>query len=608
MAGNDEGPAIGIDLGTTYSCVAVWQRDRVEIIPNDQGNRITPSYVTFNETERLIGDAAKNVVAINPSNTVFDAKRLIGRRFSDPLVQEDVMLWPFKVICGENDKPVIVVTHRGEEKRYAAEEISSMVLTKMKETAEDFLGSTVKNAVITVPAYFNDSQRRATKDAGVISGLNVLRILVEPTAAAIAYGLDKMSSSSEEKNVLIFDLGGGTFDVSLLTMVKRTFKVKSTAGNTHLGGEDFDNRMLNHFVQEFARKHKADINNNPRALRRLKKACERAKRELSSMVHTTIGIDCLYEGIDFNSKITRAKFEELNIDLFEECIVHVEKCLKDAEMDKESIDDVVLVGGSTRIPKVQQLLQDFFDGKELCKSIHPDEAVAHGAAIQAAILTGQGTVEIRNLVLWDVTPLSLGVRVDGVKMSVVVPRNTTIPTRKEKMFTTGDDNQTSVAFPLYEGERPRASDNILLGRFVLSGISPAPSGVPDLKVCFDIDVNGILNVTAEDKATGSTNGITISKVQGMLSQDEIERMLEEAKRLKLEDEEHKKRFEAKHSLDDYVYKARAVIRKLTDAKITESEIESAMQWLDEHKDAERSVLEDKRKELESVWEPIITKL
>ncbi|XP_073304953.1 heat shock cognate 70 kDa protein-like [Primulina huaijiensis] len=608
MAGNDEGPAIGIDLGTTYSCVAVWQRDRVEIIPNDQGNRITPSYVAFNETERLIGDAAKNVVAINPTNTVFDAKRLIGRRFSDPLVQEDVMLWPFKVICGENDKPVIVVTYKGEEKQYAAEEISSMVLTKMKETAEDFLGSTVKNAVITVPAYFNDSQRRATKDAGVISGLNVLRILVEPTAAAVAYGLDKMSSSSEEKNVLIFDLGGGTFDVSLLTMVKRTFKVKSTAGNTHLGGEDFDNRMLNHFVQEFKRKHKADINNNPRALRRLKKACERAKRELSSMVHTTIGIDCLYDGIDFNSKITRAKFEELNIDLFEECIVHVEKCLKDAEMDKESIHDVVLVGGSTRIPKVQQLLQDFFDGKELCKSIHPDEAVAHGAAIQAAILTGQGTVEIRDLVLCDVTPLSLGVRVDGVKMSVVVPRNTTIPTRKEKMFTTGDDNQTSVAFPLYEGERPRASDNILLGRFVLSGISPAPSGVPDLKVCFDIDVNGILNVTAEDKATGSTNGITISNVQGMLSQDEIERMLEEAKRLKLEDEEHKKRFEAKHSLEDYVYKVRAVTRKLTDAKKTESEIESAMQWLDEHKDAERSVLENKRKELESIWEPIITKL
>ncbi|XP_073306712.1 heat shock cognate 70 kDa protein-like [Primulina huaijiensis] len=608
MAGNDEGPAIGIDLGTTYSCVAVWKRDRVEIISNDQGNRITPSYVAFSETERLIGDAAKNVVAMNPTNTVFDAKRLIGRRFSDPLVQKDVMLWPFKVICGENDKPVILVTHRGKEKQYAAEEISSMVLTKMKEIAEAFLESPVKNAVITIPAYFNDSQRRATKDAGVISGLNVLRILVEPTAAAIAYGLDKMYSISDGKNVLIFDLGGGTFDVSLLTMVKSTFKVKSTAGNTHLGGEDFDNRMLNHFVQEFKRKHKRDIS-NPRALRRLKMACERAKRELSSMVHTHIGIDCLYDGIDFNSKITRAKFEELNMDLFEECIGHVEKCLKDAEMDKKSIHDVVLVGGSTRIPKVQQLLQDFFDGKELCKSVHPDEAVAYGAAIQAAILTGQGTLEIRNLVLQDVTPLSLGIEQNDGEMSVVVPRNTTIPTRKEKWgLTTRSDYQTIVRFPVYEGERPRTGDNIFLGEFALSGISPALKGVAKMKVYFDIDVNGILTVTAEDEATGNTNGITISNVRGMLSQDEIQRMLEEAKRFKLEDEEHKKRFEAKNSLEDYVYKARAVTRKLTDAKKTESEIESAMEWLDEHKDAERSVLEDKRKELKSIWEPIITKL
>ncbi|XP_073021219.1 heat shock cognate 70 kDa protein-like [Primulina eburnea] len=607
MAGNDEGPAIGIDLGTTYSCVAVWKRDRVEIISNDQGNRITPSYVAFSETERLIGDAAKNLVAMNPTNTVFDAKRLIGRRFSDPLVQKDVMLWPFKVICGENDKPVIMVTYKGEEKQYAAEEISSMVLTKMKETAEDFLGSTVKNAVITVPAYFNDSQRRATKDAGVISGLNLLRILVEPTAAAIAYGLEKMYNSSHEKNVLIFDLGGSTFDVSLLTMVKSTFKVKSTAGNTHLGGEDFDNRMLNYFVQEFKRKHKRDIS-NPRALRRLKTACERAKRELSSMVHTHIGIDCLYDGIDFNSKITRAKFEELNMDLFEECIGHVEKCLKDAEMDKKSIHDVVLVGGSTRIPKVQQLLQDFFDGKELCKSIHPDEAVAFGAAIQAAILTGQGTFDIRDLVLQNVTPLSLGIQTNDGEMGVVVPRNTTIPTRKEKWgWTTRFDNQTTARFSVYEGERPRTGDNILLGQFVLSGISPARKGVAKMKVYFDIDVNGILTVTAEDEATGNTNGITISNVQGMLSQDEIVRMLEEAKRFKLEDEEHKKRFESKNSLKDYVYKARAVTRKLTDAKKTENEIESAMEWLDEHNDAERSVLEDKRKELESLGGPIITK-
>lgn len=394
MSGKGEGPAIGIDLGTTYSCVGVWQHDRVEIIANDQGNRTTPSYVAFTDTERLIGDAAKNQVAMNPTNTVFDAKRLIGRRFSDPSVQSDMKLWPFKVIPGPADKPMIVVNHKGEEKQFSAEEVSSMVLTKMKEIAEAYLGTTIKNAVVTVPAYFNDSQRQATKDAGVISGLNVMRIINEPTAAAIAYGLDKKATSSGEKNVLIFDLGGGTFDVSLLTIEEGIFEVKATAGDTHLGGEDFDNRMVNHFVQEFKRKHKKDINGNPRALRRLRTACERAKRTLSFTAQTTIEIDSLFEGVDFYSPITRARFEELNMDLFRKCMEPVERCLRDSEMDKSSVHDVVLVGGSTRIPKVQQLLQDFINGKELCKSINPDEAVAYGAAVQAAILSGEGNMKV----------------------------------------------------------------------------------------------------------------------------------------------------------------------------------------------------------------------
>jgi L1 cell adhesion molecule like protein len=607
--------AIGIDLGTTYSCVGVWVNGKCEILANDQGERTTPSYVAFTDTERLIGQPAKSQAALNTANTVYDAKRLIGRKFSDKIVQDDMKHYSYKVLGDLQDRPTIKIKNEGkDEETYYPEQISAMILENMKQTAENFLGQKVTKAVITVPAYFNDAQRKATQDAGKIAGLEVLRVINEPTAAAIAYGMDK--NFDGERNVLVFDLGGGTFDVTLLTIDDGMFEVKSTAGDTHLGGEDFDTRLVQHCLEDFKRKNKVDISTNQRAVRRLRSACERVKRTLSSSATATIEIESLYEGKDYSLQITRARFEELCADLFRSCIDPVEKVLRDGKMDKMKVHDVVLVGGSTRIPKIQKLLSDYFNGKELNKSINPDEAVAYGAAVQAAILSGQQSESLNKILLVDVTPLSIGIETAGNVMTIMIPRNSTIPQKKTQVFSTYQDNQPAATIRIFEGERSFTKDCNLLGQFDLTGIPSAPRGVPQLEVTYDIDANGILNVSACDKSSGKKQNLVITNDKSRHSKEQIEEMIKAAEKLKEEDDIQLKRIEARNSLESYVYNWRnqmdnkEVTEKMeaSDVETIKSTVKSVQEWLESNITATTEEYQGKLKETEGVLNPIITKL
>jgi len=611
----DMGTVIGIDLGTTYSCVGIMKDGRVEIIPNDQGNRITPSYVAFTEDgERLIGDSAKNQLTSNPKNTIFDAKRLIGREWNEPSVQNDRKFFPFEIL-NKKSKPLIKVETSSGVKELSAEEVSAMVLSKMKAIAEDYLGQNVTRAVVTVPAYFNDAQRAATKDAGTIAGLEVIRIINEPTAAAIAYGMDKKEG---EKNVLVFDLGGGTFDVSLLTIDNGVFEVVATNGDTHLGGEDFDARVMDYFIKVFKKKFGHDIRKDDRAIQKLRREVEKAKRALSTAHQTKLEIESLYDGQDFSETLTRAKFEELNMDLFRSTLKPVKKVLEDADMSKKDIDEIVLVGGSTRIPKVSQLVKEFFNGKEPSRGVNPDEAVAYGAAVQACILSGGSCgASADQMVLLDVNPLSFGIETVGGVMSKIIERNTVIPTKKTQIFSTAADNQETVTIKVYEGERPMTKDNHLLGSFDLTGIPPAARGVPQIEVSFQVDANGILQVSAKDKGTAKENSITITNNDNRLTPEEIDAMLKEAEKFAEEDKLVKERTEAKNGLENYAYSLKKQLgdNEQLGEKVSEDDkeailkvVEEKIEWLSENDEASSEEYNKAKKEIEEVAQPIIAKL